>query len=308
MKLELSHLNKSALSALLFVCIYQVFHLLLNGSFVICLFFLCAALVTGRTLINEQISSKKAFVSRYQYALYSAWLALYLLLFTADDPSETLGVWFCILILCTSILLNPSHSLRLNIIALVIYWVFAFLISEKPLNLIESALGLTVSFCLMSLIQRFIFDLEAKLNTAKETDKLTGCIQPSVFKNELEKVVQLHERYSTPFSLVCIKYQSHFSIESHFQTWLIELVNLYQSRLRKTDVLCRFDTQKFMILLPSTNTTNAEALILDLKSCANAYEFSYQHEAIQSPTLSFTTEIFLKGENIEDWFKKIQSQ
>lgn len=313
MKLALNHLNKSALSVLLFTCVYHVFSQLLNGSFFISLFFLCAAIVSGRTLINEQKSTKKQHSSNnrndlYKYALCSSWLALFSLLFTAENQWSMFAVWFSILILCTSILLQPIHARRFNVIALSIYWAFSLLLTQQSFLFIESALALTIILYLASVIQTLIYDLEAKLNLSEETDKLTGCIQPSTFKHELDKVAQLYDRYATPFSLICIKYQSHFSTENDLQTWLKELAHLYQSRLRKTDVLCRFNTQRFMILLPSTNNENAEVLTQDLKNCVKAYEFSFKALPSDGPTLSFSTETFLKDENIEDWFRNIQSR
>ena len=123
--------------------------------------------------------------------------------------------------------------------------------------------------------------------------------------------MQLYDRYKTPFSLISIKYQSRFVTEADLQTWLKELSSLYQTRLRKTDVLCRFNTQKFMILLPSTNIKNAQALAQDLENCVSAYEFSFKQASSmveESPTLSFSAESFENDENIEDWFRKIQSQ
>jgi GGDEF domain-containing protein len=308
MKLELSHLNKYALAALLFICVYHVLSLLKHGSFFVGLIFLCAAIFTARSLINEQ---KKPKNPQYLYVLLPSWFALFLMFFTVNDQTSISGIWFCILMLCTSILLRPDHSLRLNTFALVIFWVFAFLESSKTFFFIENALALTVIFLLSIMIQTLIYQLEAKLNIAKETDSLTGCIKPTTFKIELEKVVQLHDRYETPFSLICVNYQSHFNTEGDLQTWLKELSHLYQSRLRKTDILCRFETQKFMILLPSTNSKNAQAVSQDLNNCSNAYEFSFKNilsKSIKSPTLIFSNETFRKNENVDDLFIKIQSQ
>jgi len=311
MKLELNHLNKSALAAILFICVYHVFSLMMQGALFVSFVFLCAAIYCAYILINEQNISKKAFNKDYAYLVIVSWLALYLLLFTTNNQTSSLGVWFCILILCTSILLSPAHSLRLNAFVLLLYWVFAFFESGRTFFIfIESALALTVVFLLSGIVQKVIFDLDAKLNIAKETDSLTGCIQSGAFKDELEKVVQLYDRYKTPFSIIRINYQSHFDTEGDLQIWLKELAHLYQSRLRKTDVLCRFNSQKFMILLPSTNIKNAEALSLDLENCVKAYEFSFKRKSSAvstSPTLVFSSETFIKNQKLNDWFEKIQS-
>lgn len=311
MKFELTHLNKFTLSVLLFICAYHLFSLLIQGSYLISLFFLGAAMMTGRILINKQSKTKKSPYVHYLYALSASWLALFLMLFTANEPLTTLGVWFCILILCTSILLKIKHGLYFNGVALTFYWAFSFLISNKAFIFIESAFALTIVLLIASIIQIIISDLKTKLSIALKTDSLTGCIQPNTFKHELEKVVQLHHRYETPFSLICISYQNYFNTENDLQIWLKELTHLYQSRLRKTDILCRFTAQKFMILLPSTNSKNADTLLSDLQNSTNAYEFSFKQSSTKetkNPTLNFSTETFNKNENIEDWFEKIQSQ
>tara|TARA_R110001599_G_scaffold79315_3_gene214897 strand:+ start:1010 stop:1942 length:933 start_codon:yes stop_codon:yes gene_type:complete len=310
MKFELNYLNKFTLSVLLFICAYHLFSLLIQGSFLISLFFLCAAMITGRILINEQSKTKKSPYLHYFYALSTSWLALFLMFTVTNEQPSTLGIWFCSLILCTSILLKTNHALWLNTTALAFYWAFVLLVSNKATIFIESAFALTIFLLIASITQKSIHDLKNKLNIALKTDNLTGCIQPNTFRNELEKVIQLHNRYATPFSLICIKYQNDFSTENDLQIWLKELTHLYQSRLRKTDILCRFTTQKFMVLLPSTSSENAEALLFDLKNCTNAYEFSFKNsltETIENPILHFSTEVFIRNENIENWFNKIQS-
>lgn len=310
MRLELKHLNKFTLSVLLFICAYHLFSLLMQESYLISLFFLFAALITGRILINEQSKTTNSQYLHYCYALSAAWLALFLMFTVANSQPSTLSIWFCTLMLCTSILLKTNHALWFNTIALAIYWAFSFLQSSETSIFIENAFALTIVLFITSITKKSIHDLKNKLSIAQKTDNLTGCIQPNTFRYELEKVVQLHNRYETPFSLICIKYQNYFRTENDLQIWLKELTHLYQSRLRKTDILCRFTTQKFMILLPSTNNENAEALLFDLKNCTNAYEFSFKHsltETTENPVLSFSTEAFIKNENIENWFNKIQS-
>lgn len=311
MKFELNHINKFALSVLLFVSIYHVCSLLLQGSYIVCFFFLCATIITGRALVNEQNITKNLFYSQYFYVLIASWLAVFLLSFSANDQLSTISIWFCILILCTSMLLKPNHAFRLNLVALTIYWFFSFFRANTTFIFIESAFALTIMFLVSSMIQKIIHELKTKLSIALETDILTGCIQPNAFKHELEQAVRLYNRYEIPFSLICLKYQSYFSTENDLQTWLKELTFLYQSRLRKTDILCRFTAQKFMVLLPCTNSKNADVLLLDLKNSTNAYQFSFkQHlaEAVKDPTLTFSTEIFTKNENFDEWFKQVQAQ
>jgi diguanylate cyclase (GGDEF)-like protein len=284
---------------------------LVLGFYLNSLFFFGAAIISTRILINDQNKLKKSPYLHYAYALSAAWLAFLLMLFTTIEPTPILSIWFCILILCTSILLKIKHALWLNCSALTIYWLFSVQSSSKTSIFIESAFALTIVLLIASVSQKIIYDLKAKLNITLKTDNLTGCIQPTAFRLELEKVVQLYQRYETPFSLICIKYKHYFNTENDLQIWLKELTHLYQSRLRKTDILCRFTAQKFMILLPSTNSKNAKILLSDLKTSTDAYEFSFKQaltEKMKHPVLHFSTETFNNNESLEDWFKNIQSR
>ena len=308
MKLNSEHLNRLALGALLFISVYHVISLLMDGSLVVSMVFLLAATLNGKALIHEQLNTRIQFSSHYKHVLFSTWFALVLMLYTSTHSYSTLGVWFGIVILSTSILLNPNLSLKLNLFGLISYWIFATFLSEKSFHYINTALGLSVLFLISQIIHKRISELEAHLILTQKTDRLTGCILPSNFQTELQKVVQLYERYKTPFSIIIIKYESSFNTESDLDLWLKELAHLYKSRLRKTDILCRFNTQKFMVLLPSTNIESAKTLAEDLYKCAQKYEFSFKKTSKNSPTLSFTTESYKNGEHLESWFSKIQSQ
>lgn len=308
MKLNSKQLNRLALGALLFISVYHVISLLMAGSFAVSMVFLFAAILSGRTLVHEQLNTRTPFSSHYIHVSSSTWFALVLMLYTSTHAYSTLGVWFGIVILSTSILLNQNLSLRVNLFGLISYWIFAIFLSEKTFHYINTALGLSVLFLISQIIHKRILDLEAQLLLTQKTDRLTGCILPSNFQTELQKVVQLYERYNTPFSIIIIKYESSFNADSDLDLWLKELAHLYKSRLRKTDILCRFNTQKFMVLLPSTNIESAQTLAEDLHNCAQKYEFSFKKTTNNYPTLSFATETYKNSEHLEGWFRKIQSQ
>tara|TARA_R110002072_G_scaffold57188_3_gene147280 strand:- start:20941 stop:21873 length:933 start_codon:yes stop_codon:yes gene_type:complete len=308
MRFDYKDLSIAALSAVLFMSVYHVFSLIIYGPFMVSFLFLFNSVLSTLALLatNKPQGINTKFTSS---VLLLSCFSLFIFMLTQIETASSMSTWFCILVFCSSVLLAPSHALRLNLMTLCIYWILTLWLTNQTFQQIESALALTLITILVTILSQVTKGLKDKLELSRKTDALTGCIQPTEFKFELAKVTQLFERYDTPFSLICIKYSSSFSSESELQTWLKELAQLYQSRLRKTDILCRFSSQRFMILLPSTQHKNATALCSDLKRCAEAYEFSYQKSAQQNHVktdLTLTTETYSEKDNIDEWLQQMQ--
>jgi len=309
MKLEFHHLSKSALAGILFMAIYQLASQTLSASFPMGALFLFSGLFSAYLLIDEQLTPNQQHQTQYFLLLLGTWLPMFVLLFSQELNSTSYGVWFCVLIFSTFVLLKPSRATHVNTVALIVFWVYVLLTGTR-LSQIETGLALSLIAILMGIINQQVNSLHDRLDIATKSDPLTGCMLPEQFKYELDKAHQLFHRYGTPFSLITIEYTSSFVSEIDLQTWLKEFTQLYQSRLRKTDALCRFNSHKFMILLPSTNQENADRLSIDLEKCAQAYQFSYvkhSHECENVPQLSFSNLNYSGDENSKRWLRSLQS-
>lgn len=305
-KIELKHLNKLALGILLFVSIYHAFNLFMHRSFGISFIFVLSSAFTVRTLLREEITAVSQ-KNNYLSVVIASWLALFFFLLEDSAASSLTSIWLSLAIICTAILLRPIQSFRINSIALFSYWLLALFYLDSSFAYIETALWLTVMLLVTAVINQQFHLLKSKLSIAKTTDQLTGCIQTQAFRSELDKVMQLHERYATPFSLISIQCQNDFNDEGDQNTWLKELAQLYKSRLRKTDILCRYNNHTFIALLPSTSNKNAKLLSLDLEKCADAYQFSYQQTNDIKPRITFTTKTYEKNTDLTNWLREIQS-
>lgn len=310
MNFNYQQLKSAALSGILFMSVYHVISSMLHGTFLISFLFLFNCVLSTLALLalnKPKLDHTKLTLSVMLLSCFS----LFIFMLNNLDTPNVSSTWFCIIIFCNAVLLSSSVAFRLNLLVIVSYWLIIMLVSTKSLLHIESALTLTLITLLITILGQVTRNLVSQLALSIKTDTLTGCIQTDEFKLELAKVTQLFDRYNTPFSLICIKYASAFPSESEFEIWIKELAQLYQSRLRKTDILCRFNSQKFMILLPSTPYKNAEVLCSDLKKCADAYEFSYQKVANPNninTRLTFVTETYTDKDTLEDWFQKLQSK
>ena len=240
MSFDYKHLNITALSAVLFMSVYHVFSLILHGTFIISFLFLFNAVLSTLAILeaNKQPDTNTKLTL---YVLLLSCFSLFVYMLSHLNTVNSLSLWFCIVVFSSSILLTSSQALRLNLLTLLLYWAVILLFTSNPFQLIESALALTLITILISILSQITKELKNELDLSRKTDPITGCIQPNEFKPELAKVTQLFERYNTPFSLICIKYDSSFPSENDLQTWLKELAQLYQSRLRKTDILCLCD-------------------------------------------------------------------
>ena len=86
-----------------------------------------------------------------------------------------------------------------------------------------------------------------------------------------------------------------------FDQYQISLSQVWNSRLRNTDVLCRYQDGLFLVLLPSTKFDSALLLATDLIKASNDYEFDSQKNiTIQTKTVAHDG-----LENWEDWLNQI---
>jgi len=187
--------------------------------------------------------------------------------------------WLYIVGLSSYLLLSLKSANIINIAG----WLFllALELQTELLNLnISHDYLYAISFIiLMNVVSRQAQSLKLALNTAKTIDDLTGCIQPKQFKKELSKAVEMCTRYSTPVTNLSLQFDKDHklltNLGAHQYDLLVrELTQVCQSRLRTTDILCRYTDQAFIILLPGTAQENALFLADDLLKSCNAYEFS----------------------------------
>ncbi len=309
MSLDYHHLTKSALAGVLFLCVFQFANLAIAGLFFVALIFFIGGLYAAMILINEHRIPNQDHSTQFFILLLICWLAILAKLFISDQLSSDLAVWFAVLFFCSLVLLSKDRAMRIVLCVMLAFWLNIFLFKSPTLVTIESGLALTILIILMSIINHQVNNLQAKLNIVEKSDHLTGCLLPEQFKYELDKAQQLYNRYATPFSLISIEYKTQFESEADLDIWLKEFSGLYQSRLRKTDILCRFSSHKFMILLPSTNKDNACRLSDDLEKCSQAYEFSYlKHPETQAltPTLTFKVLNYSGDETSQKWLRLLQ--
>jgi diguanylate cyclase (GGDEF)-like protein len=94
------------------------------------------------------------------------------------------------------------------------------------------------------------------------TDSLTGAYNRRYLELQAETCVRTRDRYGRPTSLLLLDLDHFKLINDRFghtvgDVALQRLVALVQQRIRKTDILCRFGGEEFVVLLTETNAANA---------------------------------------------------
>ena len=122
--------------------------------------------------------------------------------------------------------------------------------------------------------------IKSELKRLQVSDALTGCANREYFQQEIIKASHICQRYKINMSMISL----HINEPSkqiallggqQFDQYLISLAQVWSSRLRNTDVLCRYSEEMFVVLLPSTALESALLLTDDLIKSSNEYDFNF---------------------------------
>jgi len=242
---------------------------------------------------------------------------LFWLAFLVSSLNHTVTIiipWLFVLTAAAYISISPSKADVLNTVGIICLMISN--INTEPMLAIQSVLPLIVFVSVMSVIMRQMGMLSKALISAQTMDALTGSLNPLQFKKEVEKSTELHRRYATSVSNLTLIFDAQGSLlntlgQRAYAIYIKELAQVCQSRLRNTDILCRYSDEFFIILLPSTDFKSADYLAKDLLKSCKAYEFSCakEHTTLNTATssvVSFKYQIceLLNNENWESWLSR----
>jgi len=311
MKADIVKLDNMALVALLFISIFQTFSLLLQGAILPSILFIISALLNIKALFRSPQKANHPYQTNTSLlAIFSIWLGFLFtfLFFTHNDQTLSQLGWLYILAACSFMLVSSRLAIGINILALVGLF-FIIIRQNASLKNIEALLPICIFVLFISVINKYIKQLTHALNSARTTDILTGCANPSELKKEIKKVVELHHRYATHVSCLSLNFNLKFEQYPQYEIWLQELAQVCQSRLRNTDTICRYSDDKFILLLPNTGKKNALNLADDLLKACLAYDFSILNQEANTLHLSesnFTYKV-IEYDGKSNWESWLQS-
>lgn len=128
-----------------------------------------------------------------------------------------------------------------------------------------------------------------QLNELLYHDTLTKLPNRRFVMNELQKLIDLWERYTTPFSVLFIDVDKFKTVNDEYghdkgDELLINISNFLSRNIRKTDTACRLSGDEFIIICPNTTLEGAEIIGLKLNPLIQE---QCQHELkLWKPSLS----------------------
>lgn len=157
--------------------------------------------------------------------------------------------------------------------------------------------------------------LEAELHAAHRdievlarTDSLTGLWNRRHFEATLEAEVARSQRYGTPLSLLALDADHFKRVNDEMghhagDTVLREIARLLDSGIRRSDVLCRWGGEEFMVLVPGTGLRQATVMAEKIRQRIADHHFSQ----VARMTVSIGVGEVEPGEAPEDWLRRVDA-
>lgn len=191
---------------------------------------------------------------------------------------------------------SQVHKAKLKIGENIYYFrIGASIVSDEKLH---------YSIVLSDITQEELYKI--KLERLVSTDFLTGIYNRRYFMQKIEEETNQAKRYEYPLSVVMFDID-HFKqvndIHGHAvgDEVLVEYTKLIKGLLRQGDTFCRVGGEEFVIILPHIPEEEAVKTAEKLRKEVNS------SRKILPITMSFGVTQYIKGENIEFLFKRVDS-
>ena len=121
------------------------------------------------------------------------------------------------------------------------------------------------------------------LKELSETDQLTGIANRRKIIEEINKFINLSLRYSNNLSLVYFDIDDFKMVNDQFgheagDLVLVELAQLIQKNIRKTDLFARLGGEEFVILSPESDIADCKNLLSGLRKKIANHQFTIKHQ------------------------------
>ena len=191
-------------------------------------------------------------------------------------------------------------------------WLSINYVKETDYSLLLKTIGGFV--LILSIILFFYFKqmrLKEQLQLLSITDSMTKLFNRRYFENTAEHYFESVKRNKTDLSLIMIDVDNFKQVNDNYghkigDLVLIELANILLNQSRKSDIVCRFGGEEFIILLPQTNLEGADFMAEKIRKYIEKSTLTLDN----SKQLKFTISLgvsqvnILVDKNIEDCIKR----
>jgi diguanylate cyclase (GGDEF)-like protein len=294
----------AALLCLLFISIHQAYSMVDQGFFWLGALFLLSGGCQLYILLNSKQQTKQQKYRQHAalLCLLLSWLAV---LSSNYDKHLVALDWVVILIIAGYLLLTTKLANIINGIGLIVLLCLLVIEKSRFTGAIE-LLPFIVLVIIANLLSSQNAYLISALKRSQVCDTLTGCSNREYFLQEVIKSSDIYGRYKISMSLIALK--MNITTEEvgvigrgKFDQYQLSLSQIWTSRLRNTDVLCRYHDGLFIALLPSTSLENALSLANDLTKASVDYEFDNdQNIKVHTRTVAHD-----ELESWENWLNRV---
>ena len=191
-------------------------------------------------------------------------------------------------------------------------WLSINYVKETDYSLLLKTIGGFV--LILSIILFFYFKqmrLKEQLQLLSITDSMTKLFNRRYFENTAEHYFESVKRNKTDLSLIMIDVDNFKQVNDNYghkigDLVLIELANILLNQSRKSDIVCRFGGEEFIILLPQTNLEGADFMAEKIRKYIEKSTLTLDN----SKQLKFTISLgvsqvnILVDKNIQDCIKR----
>lgn len=144
------------------------------------------------------------------------------------------------------------------------------------------------------------------LESLSYTDPLTNLYNRRGLISNIEEKISIYKRYHRPFSILMFDIDNFKSINDKFghsvgDDLLIKISKVLLKTLRKTDYVCRYGGDEFLILLPETNLGCADQFIERIIESINSIPFMNQRISISGGAAEY------KGQDFDEFIRIVDS-
>jgi len=139
-----------------------------------------------------------------------------------------------------------------------------------------------------------------------ETDQLTKIYNRVKFEKELKKEINRVERYKNKLSLIMFDIDHFKKVNDNYghdvgDRVLIEMTNIVNEKIRKTDIFARWGGEEFMILTPNTSLSFAIKLAERIRENIEQKKI----EKVNQITCSFGVTKYKEKDDFDSFTKRV---
>ncbi len=152
--------------------------------------------------------------------------------------------------------------------------------------LINLLIALIITIMVLSISWFTLGGYQRRLEVMATTDKLTGLNNRQMFDPILERLLKHAARHNTDLAAVIIDIDYFKKINDQYghpfgDKVLIEVADLIKKTTRKSDVLCRWGGEEFVVLMPNCNSIEAMSFAAKLQAVFAAHPFNIEQHSIE---------------------------